>query len=236
MLTVPTDSAIDTSSFLVNGAAINDDGLGNDSGNDESDHSDDEADHSSSVEKKRKSNTSIGKKAGLLGKSAPTKKKHKKLSRTEQLRDLDSYQKAFSKAWLSLLSLSQLSLAQHKIILRHLPDNVMPHLFRPLTLADYLSQCFTLGGVVAVLSLESLFTLIVEYNLDYPDFFLSLYRLCTVEVFSAKYRGEYAEATCACSALCTLYGHNDLMLLTLLCCVTTTTTSIHLHLLPVSPR
>jgi U3 small nucleolar RNA-associated protein 19 len=62
---------------------------------------------------------------------------------------------------------------------------------RPLLLADYLTQSYRMGGSVAVLALESLFMLIVQYNLDYPDFFLSLYKLCTVEVFSAKYRQKF---------------------------------------------
>ena len=114
------------------------------------------------------------------------KKKQKKLSRAEQLQDLHSYRKAFTKAWLALLSLRQLTMAQHKLILRHLPEHVMGNVDRPLLLADYLSQGFALGGVVAVLALESLFDLILKHNLDYPEFFVCLYRLCNLEVFSAK--------------------------------------------------
>jgi U3 small nucleolar RNA-associated protein 19 len=64
----------------------------------------------------------------------------------------------------------------------------VPSLRNPMLLADYLTQSYRVGGVVAVLALESLFHLIMHHNLDYPDFFRSLYRLCTVEVFSARYR------------------------------------------------
>lgn len=62
---------------------------------------------------------------------------------------------------------------------------------KPLLLADYLTKSYEYGGVVAVLALESLFQLIVKFNLDYPEFFTSLYRLCTVDVFTAKYRPTF---------------------------------------------
>lgn len=108
----------------------------------------------------------------------------------EKLQDVTYYQKAFSKAWLSLLSLP-FTAAQHKLLLKHLPEHVVPHMRNPMLLADYLSQSYATGGMVAVLALESLFHLIVNNNLDYPQFFLSLYNLCTVEVFTAKYRGKF---------------------------------------------
>ena len=61
----------------------------------------------------------------------------------------------------------------------------------PLLLADYLYRAYECGGVIAILALQSLFTLIVNYNLDYPNFFTSLHDLCTVENFSAKYRAKF---------------------------------------------
>lgn len=112
------------------------------------------------------------------------------VSMFEKLQDVDYYQKAFSKAWLALLSLP-FTTAQHKLLLKHLPEYVVPHMRNPMLLADYLSQSYSTGGMVAVLALESLFHLIVNNNLDYPEFFMSLYNLCTVEVFTAKYRGKF---------------------------------------------
>jgi U3 small nucleolar RNA-associated protein 19 len=64
----------------------------------------------------------------------------------------------------------------------------MDHMDRPILLADYLTQSYNRGGAIAVLALQSLFTLIAKHNIDYPHFFLSLYRLCSVEIFNAKYR------------------------------------------------
>eukprot|EP00605_Chrysophyceae_sp_TOSAG23-4_P002958 GSChrysophyteH1.ASY1.ANO1.3257.1 assembled CDS len=98
--------------------------------------------------------------------------------------------KVFSEAWLSLLALP-LTNTQHKLVLKHLPEHVMPNLNNPLLLADFLYRSYSKGGVIAVLALQSLFNLIVQHNLDYPDFFISLYDLCTTEVFQAKYREQF---------------------------------------------
>lgn len=127
------------------------------------------------------------------GATHANKKKKKKSGMTvgEQVRHLSAYTKIFSQAWIGLLSLP-LSQAQHKVILKHLPDHVMPVMVKPLLLADYLTASYDKGtGVVSVLALESLFQLIVNYNLDHPKFFDSLYRMCNVEVFSAKYRHKF---------------------------------------------
>jgi U3 small nucleolar RNA-associated protein 19 len=68
----------------------------------------------------------------------------------------------------------------------------MPLLTRPILLADFLTHCYDSGsGPIAVLALQSLFTLIAQHNLDYPHFFLSLYNLCRVDIFSAKYRTTF---------------------------------------------
>jgi len=139
--------------------------------------------------------------AGTKRKDVPAgrvpKPKKKKLTRTEQLTDLPSYVKAFSKAWLCLLSMP-LTLAQHKQVLKHLPDHVIPYLNKPLLLADYLTRSYEQRGVVSVLALDSLFQLIVKYNIDYPNFWVSLYRLCTVEVFAAKYRSKFMNLLALC--------------------------------------
>eukprot|EP01039_Chlorochromonas_danica_P006961 gene6961-7701_t len=107
-----------------------------------------------------------------------------------KLRSVDHYREVFSQTWLLVLSLP-FSAADQKVILKHLPQHVMPYLANPLLLADYLTRSYDLGGIVAILALESLFQLIVEHNLDYPNFFLSIYKLCTVSVFNAKYHGKF---------------------------------------------
>lgn len=119
-----------------------------------------------------------------------SKKRRKPSTQRAKLTHMPSYHKVFSAVWLTLLSFP-LSKNQHKLILNHLPDQVIDVMPQPLLLADYLTQSYNCGGIVAVLALESLFKLIVQHNLDYPQFFPSLYRLCTLEVFNAKYRSKF---------------------------------------------
>jgi U3 small nucleolar RNA-associated protein 19 len=120
-----------------------------------------------------------------------SRKRHR-LGRSEQLRIREHYCKLLTKAWMTLLSLP-LTPRQHKTVLQHLPDHVIPDMpgSSPLLLADYFTRSYEQGGAVAVLALKSLFQLIVQHNLDYPNFFLSLYRLCTLEVLNAKYKSTF---------------------------------------------
>ena len=108
-----------------------------------------------------------------------------------KLFSLKQHKKLFSKVWLLFLSMNDLTLSQHKLILKHLPLHLMKDFDRPILLSDYLTQCYNYKGIIAVLSLESLFYLIIYHNLDYPRFFESLYCLCTAEVFSAKHRSTF---------------------------------------------
>ena len=118
------------------------------------------------------------------------KKKSRQMSRSEKLVDWESHRRVYSKAWLSVLSMP-LTKNQHKIALKHLPEFVINFLDEPLVVSDYLTRSYESGGVVSVLALESLFQLIVKYNLDFPNFFTSLYNLCSTEVFSARYRSKF---------------------------------------------
>ncbi len=117
-------------------------------------------------------------------------KKQNKRKRSQNIVSLSAYQKLFSKVWIHSLSLP-MSMSMHKTLLKHISDHVLVRLHNPLMLADYLTQCYNLGGVVAVLALESLFTLILRHNLDYPHFFESLYRLCTLRILNAKHGIKY---------------------------------------------
>ena len=107
---------------------------------------------------------------------------------------LSYHKRIFGKCWLLLLSSPPehpLSLPHHRTILKHLPEHILPHFNKPLLLSEYLTICYKYGGIISILSLESIFILITKYNLDYPNFFLSLYHLCIPETFSAKYRSKF---------------------------------------------
>ena len=100
-----------------------------------------------------------------------------------------SLSKALSQAYLALLSIPPPTPPLFKLILSHLPSHILPHVPPPL-LADFLSDSFSLGGVSAVLSLSSLFTLITQHRLDYPHVYHRLYQLLTPGVTASRYRGE----------------------------------------------
>lgn len=120
------------------------------------------------------------------------KPKRNRLSVQQQLLDYYSYRKVYSKLWLTLLTIP-LTVTQHKLILKHIPENVLPIMTQPILLADYLTISYDQGGLVSVLALESLLQLIVQYNLDYPNYFVSLLNLCTIEIFTAKYRNKFVK-------------------------------------------
>jgi hypothetical protein len=126
----------------------------------------------------------------LDGRNQQSKQKSKKAKLSASILSLIKYQKLFSKIWIKALSLP-MSLSLHKTLLKHIADHVLVQLANPLLLADYLTQCYQLGGALSVLALESLFTLIAKHNLDYPHFFDSLYNLCTLNVLNAKYANKY---------------------------------------------
>ena len=195
-ITLPEDEEELSSrkSFLVRGKGASHDGaLCND---DDSSGDEDEDDDGAEVSRVKSNRKGGGMKRAVVPVESSSKKQ-RKLSRSEQLVHIPSYRKVFSKAWIALLGM-QLTNAQHKIVLKHLPENVIVHLIQPLLLADYMTQSYEQGGVVAVLALESLFQLIVKYNLDYPNFFASLYRLCNYDVLSAKYRSKFMKLLTMC--------------------------------------
>ena len=104
--------------------------------------------------------------------------------------ELKIHQKAFSSAWLALLRLP-LSSEVHKKVLLNLHTDVLPHMTDPKLLMDFLTDSYNTGGVTSLLALNSLFVLIHQYNLDYPDFFKKLYALFEPNIFYLKYQARF---------------------------------------------
>lgn len=118
------------------------------------------------------------------------KKAKKKKAKKNKHRKVYVHRKAFEAAWLSCLRLPMAEEAYERVLL-NLPEHVMPHLLHPLSLADFLSQSFSVGGLTSVLALSGLFILIQCHNLDYPDFFQSLYEIIEPSIFYAKHRARF---------------------------------------------
>ncbi|KAI8890159.1 CBF-domain-containing protein [Backusella circina FSU 941] len=114
----------------------------------------------------------------------------KKASKKHPLLQLSVHKRGFSNCWLSLLKLP-LTEEMYKKILLILHKRILPHLSEPKLLMDFLTDSYNIGGSVSLLALNGLFTLIVEHNLDYPDFYHKLYTLLDRNVMHVKYRSRF---------------------------------------------
>ena len=133
--------------------------------------------------------------AGKAG-GAGSKKRERALA-AQDWGDLATFRRPFSEAWLALLG-APLPDDVVKRALARLHIDVLPHLTRPLLLADALSGAYARGGVVSVLALSSLFLLIQQHNLEYAAFYEQLYALLTPGVMQVRYRGRLLRLVDAC--------------------------------------
>ena len=76
-----------------------------------------------------------------------------------------------------MLECPNLPLQHYREVLRTLPEEILPHVPRPLVYCDLLSDGYAKGGVEALLALKGLFVLMTQYNLEYPKFYPRLYNL-----------------------------------------------------------
>nr|XP_018439297.1 PREDICTED: uncharacterized protein C1604.06c [Raphanus sativus] len=103
----------------------------------------------------------------------------------------------FTKAWISFLRLP-LPLDVYKEVLASIHQTVIPHLSNPAMLCDFLTKSYDIGGVVSVMALSSLFILMTEHGLEYPNFYEKLYALLVPSVFVAKHRARFLQLLDAC--------------------------------------
>ncbi|CAG2107979.1 unnamed protein product, partial [Medioppia subpectinata] len=79
----------------------------------------------------------------------------------------------------------------YKKVLILLDKELIQHFKNPLLLTDFLVNSYSIGGVVSLLSLSSLYVLITKCNLNYPQFYAKLYALLTPGVLHVKYRPRF---------------------------------------------
>ncbi|KAJ1557152.1 Nucleolar complex protein 4, partial [Nowakowskiella sp. JEL0078] len=104
---------------------------------------------------------------------------------------LKCHRRAFSTCWIDFLKLPIDSDEMFKKILSIIHKQIIPFLNHPTKLIDFLTDSYNAGGSVSLLALNGLFTLINEYNLDYPDFYKKLYSLLDINVMHTKYRSRF---------------------------------------------
>lgn len=102
------------------------------------------------------------------------------------------HRSALANAYLSTLRLP-LSNQTHKVILAALPTSIIPNMAHPIRLSDYLTQSYSIGGLSSILSLEGLFILMTKYNLEYPQFYNSLYTLMNTSIFYSAHRTKFLQ-------------------------------------------
>lgn len=100
-----------------------------------------------------------------------------------------AFKTQFQKAFHAVLSF-QLTTAQYKSVLTILHKRIIPYMARPLSLMDFLTDCYDVDDdvVVPILALNSLWELMKRYNLEYPDFYAKLYSLLTPDLLYTRYR------------------------------------------------
>ncbi|XP_043712977.1 protein NUCLEOLAR COMPLEX ASSOCIATED 4 isoform X2 [Telopea speciosissima] len=103
----------------------------------------------------------------------------------------------FTKAWLSFLRLP-LPLDVYKEVLISLHQAVIPHMSNPVMLCDFLTRSYDIGGVISVMALSSLFILMTQYGLEYPNFYEKLYALLVPSTFMAKHRAKFFQLLDSC--------------------------------------
>ncbi|XP_059296795.1 protein NUCLEOLAR COMPLEX ASSOCIATED 4 isoform X2 [Lycium ferocissimum] len=103
----------------------------------------------------------------------------------------------FTKAWISFLRLP-LSVDVYKEVLVNLHQIVIPYLSNPLMLCDFLTRSYDIGGVVSVMALSSLFVLMTQHGLEYPNFYEKLYALLEPSIFMAKHRAKFFQLLDSC--------------------------------------
>ncbi|KAJ3010254.1 hypothetical protein HKX48_007513 [Thoreauomyces humboldtii] len=103
---------------------------------------------------------------------------------------LVEHKRAFSDTWLAFLR-QPMSADMHKRVLLALHKKIIPFMYRPVLLIDFLVDSYDQGGAVSMLALNGLFTLITDHNLDYPDFYKKLYALFDLNLLHVKYRSRF---------------------------------------------
>ncbi|KAG2381773.1 hypothetical protein C9374_006157 [Naegleria lovaniensis] len=81
----------------------------------------------------------------------------------------------------------------YETILRKMSEEIIPQFEDPFLLNDFISNSFDQGGLVALLSVKSLFILISEYNLVYDQFYQKLYSIIDLNLFTMDDREEFFE-------------------------------------------
>lgn len=155
----------------------------------EQDDEDDDGDSQDSEDESKPSSSNNGGK-----RSSPSKKK----TSTPSWQTLSQHRLALQQAYLDVLKIPHLRPRILQQILTHLPTQVLPHISSPLRFADFCTRAYQMGGMTSILALQSLFLLMMDHGLEYPNFYTSLYQLIEPSIFYAKFRTRFLQLLTKC--------------------------------------
>ncbi|RLV93375.1 Nucleolar complex protein 4 [Spathaspora sp. JA1] len=103
-----------------------------------------------------------------------------------------TFKNQYQKFIITLLSYP-LTTSQYKSILVILHKRIIPYMAQPQGLMDFLTDSYDVSDdlIVPILALNSLYELMKQYNLEYPDFYTKLYSLLTPKLLYTRYRSRF---------------------------------------------
>eukprot|EP01114_Cavostelium_apophysatum_P019445 TRINITY_DN6275_c0_g1_i2.p1 TRINITY_DN6275_c0_g1~~TRINITY_DN6275_c0_g1_i2.p1 ORF type:complete len:570 (+),score=171.61 TRINITY_DN6275_c0_g1_i2:151-1860(+) len=104
--------------------------------------------------------------------------------------EIDPCRAAESDAWIAFLRFP-MPMDLYKRVLLRMDSDIIPRLSNPLLIVDFLNSSYDFGGVISLLALNSVFVLMTQHNLSYPNFYTKLYSLFNPLIFQAKYRNRF---------------------------------------------
>lgn len=137
--------------------------------------------------------------------SPPPNKKRKlpnsnqsKAKKNMSWQSANRHRSALQQCTLAILKVPNIPSRTMKQLLLHLPTNILPLVPSPLRFADFCTRAYDMGGVTAILALHSLYILMTQHGLEYPNFYSSLYNLMDSKIFYAKYRTRFFKLLVKC--------------------------------------
>ena len=138
----------------------------------------------------------------FVGKRRKMKVEQKKNKRPSY-QALRYHLKWLQESWLQVLRLPNLPIHSLKLALQYLPTNVLPIVASPLRFADFCIRAYDTStsdnsDVTCILALHSLYYLMLEHGLEYPNFYSRLYTLVTPSIFYTKHRTRFFKLLSNC--------------------------------------
>lgn len=104
-----------------------------------------------------------------------------------------SFKARYQLCLFAIMKLTELTPAHYKALLLILHKRIIPFMGVPASLMDFLTDAYDQeeDEIVPILALNSLWELIKNYNLEYPDFYTKLYSLLTPSILYTRYRSRF---------------------------------------------